>query len=271
MFKSIGNWFTRMPSSFKVPFKRFWYDRISALDRDGDMTFMNYGWAGEQDEASLELLPEDEHNRYCIQLYHRVASAVDLAGADVLEVGSGRGGGASFIMRYLKPRTMTGLDYTQRAVAFCRSYYDTPGLKFVRGNAEDLQFEDAHFDAVVNVESSHCYVAFDQFIAGVARVLKPGGHLLFTDFRLCDEVAALREEFLKNNLQIIEEELLNPAILRALRLDDQRKKALIEKKVPALMRPVFHQFAAMEDEGGFGGMMQTGEMQYLRFTLQKRA
>lgn len=271
MFKKIGNWFTRLPSSFKVPIKRFWYDRLSALDQDGDMIFMNYGWAGEQDHPPLALQPEDEHNRYCIQLYHRVASAVDLQDADVLEVGSGRGGGAAFIMRYHKPRTMTGLDYTERAVDFCRKHYNTPGLVFVQGNAEELDFEDARFDAIVNVESSHCYAAFDRFIAGVSRVLKPGGHLLFTDFRLHDEVVALREEFDKNNLKVIEEELLNPAILRALKLDDQRKKALIEKKVPRLVRPIMHQFAASEKEGGFGEMMRTGEMQYLRFVLQKPA
>ena len=36
------------------------------------------------------------------QLYHYVAAAVDLDGEKVLEVGSGRGGGASYVARLLQ-------------------------------------------------------------------------------------------------------------------------------------------------------------------------
>lgn len=269
MSNKIGNWFTHLPSSVKVPFKRFWYDRLSALDRDADMIFMNYGWAGEDDQARPELLLEDEHNRYCIQLYHRVATAVELDGKDVLEVGSGRGGGASFVKRYHQPRLMTGLDYTARAVSFCQQHYKIPGLQFVQGNAEALEFEENTFDAVLNVESSHCYAAQDKFFAGVHRVLKPGGHLLFTDFRLKNEVPVLREEFDKAGLHVVEEEHLNPSILRALRLDNARKQALIQKKVPKFVQGIFRQFASMDGESAFGEMMRTGEMQYLRFVLRK--
>ncbi len=47
---------------------------------------MNYGWASlDPSDQALSLLPEDERNRYCIQLYHRVAGAIDLSGMDVLE------------------------------------------------------------------------------------------------------------------------------------------------------------------------------------------
>lgn len=269
MSNKIENRFIRLPSSIKVPLKRFWYDCLSALDRDADMIFMNYGWAGEEDQDRPELLPEDEHNRYCIQLYHRVAAAVELDGKDVLEVGSGRGGGASFVKRYLRPRSMTGLDYTARAVSFCQQHYKIPGLQFIQGNAEALQFEENTFDAVLNVESSHCYAAQDKFFAEVHRVLKPGGHLLFTDFRLEEEVPLLREAFDKAGLHVVEEEHLNPSILRALRLDNARKKALIQKKVPKLIRGIFQQFASMDGESAFGELMRTGEIQYLRFVLQK--
>jgi len=271
MLKNIGNWFTRLPSSVKVPFKRIWYDRISALDQDADMIFMNYGWASEEGEAPLPLLPEDEANRYCIQLYHRAANAIDLNGLDVLEVGSGRGGGAAYIKRYLKPHLLTGLDYTKRAVDFCRTHYRIPGLSFVQGNAESLEFEQGRFDAVVNVESSHCYAAFDRFLAGVHQVLKPGGHLLLTDFRLRDEVPALKNAFRDAGLHITEEEVINPAILRALRLDNARKQTLIQAKVPKFIQSIFHQFASMEETSAFGEMMRTGEVQYLRFVLQKPA
>ncbi|QDU31359.1 Phthiotriol/phenolphthiotriol dimycocerosates methyltransferase [Anatilimnocola aggregata] len=55
------------------------------------------------------------------------------------------------------------------------------GLSFVVGDAENLPFEDDTFDAVVNVESSHCYRSDPAFLAQVRRVLRTGGHVLFAD------------------------------------------------------------------------------------------
>ena len=179
MLKTLSTWYYRLPHRLRSPLARAWYEGMSAIDREADMVFMNYGWAASGgDGHSLPLLPEDEPNRYCIQLYHRVAGAVDLTGLDVLEVGCGRGGGASYVMRYLGPRSLTGLDCTARAIAFCQGHYHVPRLAFVRGNAEELEFGEDAFDAVVNVESSHCYGAMGRFLAGVHRVLKPGGSLL---------------------------------------------------------------------------------------------
>jgi ubiquinone/menaquinone biosynthesis C-methylase UbiE len=242
---------------------------MSALDREANMVFMNYGWAATGGDARvLPLLPEDEPNRYCIQLYHRVTSAVDLAGLDVLEVGCGRGGGASYVMRYLQPRSMTGLDRTRRAIVFCRRHYDTPGLTFVRGDAEALEFDANTFDAVVNVESSHCYGGMDRFLAGVRRVLKPGGYLLFADTRDRAAVPTLRRQFGEAGLAVVEEELLSAAVVRALELDDARKKALIHAKVPRWLRPSFDQFAAMEGTESVYARLRRGDKQYMRFVLQ---
>ena len=124
MLKALNTWFTHLSPRLKTPLKRFWYERLSALDRDADMIFMNYGCTAEGD-THLSLLPQDEPNRYCIQLYHRVASAIHLRGLDVLEVGSGRGGGASYVMRYLKPRSLTGLDCTARVLVKKNSEHHT--------------------------------------------------------------------------------------------------------------------------------------------------
>lgn len=55
---------------------------------------MNYGFVAlEPDVSELDLAEEDENDRYFLQLYNHVATAVDLKGKQVLEVGSGRGGG----------------------------------------------------------------------------------------------------------------------------------------------------------------------------------
>jgi ubiquinone/menaquinone biosynthesis C-methylase UbiE len=268
MLDTLSRWFYRLPHRIQSPCERAWYEGISVLDRQADMVFMNYGWAGAGETAPLALLPEDEPNRYCIQLYHRVVGAIDLRGLDVLEVGCGRGGGAFYVKRYLEPRTLVGLDRTKRAIAFGTRHYDLPGLCFVRGDAETLEFADHTFDAVVNVESSHCYGAMDRFLAGVQRVLKPGGHFLYADHRDRKDVPTLRRQFREAGLVVVEEELLNPAILRALELDYTRKQSLIEAKVPRVLRPFFNQFAAMEGTESVYEMLRRGDKQYMRLVLQ---
>lgn len=81
---------------------------------------MNYGYAPlDAATEKLSLEAKDEENRCCIQLYHAVASAIDLKGLDVLEVGSDRGGGIDYIKRYLGPKRIVGVDLSRNVVAFC--------------------------------------------------------------------------------------------------------------------------------------------------------
>src|SRR4051812_38086360 len=82
---------------------RHWYNFLARSYRENDWTFMNYGYVQPADTPALTVSPADESNRYCIQLYNFVAGQSPLDGKQVLEVGSGRGGGASFVKRYLRP------------------------------------------------------------------------------------------------------------------------------------------------------------------------
>ena len=86
----------------------FVYSYASRLDKDAEAIFLNYGYA--DDNLKLELRKEDDKNRYCIQLYNHIVASlpVELKGLDVLEVGSGRGGGASYVARYFKDDEIWG-------------------------------------------------------------------------------------------------------------------------------------------------------------------
>ena len=163
-------------------FNKFWYRLNSRYFSNDDMVFFNWGYE-EDPPMALPLAESDEPNRYFIQLYHRVATQVDLTGKRVLEVSCGHGGGASYVMRTLGPASYTGLDLNPVGLDFCRKKHQLPGLDFVEGNAEKLPFPDQSFDAVINIEASHCYPEFPRFLAEVARVLRPGGHFLYADTR----------------------------------------------------------------------------------------
>lgn len=248
---------------------RGWYQLISMVDKQANVTFMNYGYAPlDPNDSGLELRPEDVENRYCAQLYHRVAGAVELHDKDVLEVGCGRGGGTSFVMRYLEPRAMTGIDFAAKAVAFCRRHHPVLGLSFSQGDAENLPFPDSSFDVVLNVESSHCYPSMERFLQEVVRVLRPQGYFLFADFRRRDRVEPLREHLRQSGLTLITEEKITPNVLRALDLDNERKRDIVDHKTPMLMRRTARRFAGLKDTPVYESF-RTEELTYLRFVLQK--
>ena len=248
---------------------RGWYQCLNALDKEADVTFMNYGYAPLDSRGpEIELSEEDEANRYGIQLYRRVAGAVDLRGKDVLEVGCGRGGGAFFLGSCFKPRSVTGVDFSGNAVAFCESHYRLWGLSFLRGDAEDLPCPSNSFDAVINVESSHCYNSLERFLREVVRVLRPRGSFLFADLCPRVQVGSLREKLRRSGLSILEEERITPNVLRALELDNERRLSLIRSKAPGFLRERVRQFAGVVGSPVYR-RFHSGEWEYLRFVLRK--
>jgi ubiquinone/menaquinone biosynthesis C-methylase UbiE len=249
------------------------YQFISAIDSEGKLIFMNYGFYFDK-EITLE--KNDEINRYAIQLYHKVASAVELSGKDVLEIGSGRGGGASYIKRYLNPQTLTAVDISENAISFCKKHYaDISGLKFQHGDAESLPFANSSFDVIINVESSHCYPNIHKFLREVHRVLRPGGCFLIADFRNSDESEDFVDDLKNSGLNLVKEENITSDIFKALDLDDKRKLILFEElflNMPGLANKIMLKLSMMmfASKGTkFYNRFKDGEASYLFLFFKK--
>ena len=109
MIARIFIFFVRISPAFQRSIWRWWYQRLGKRAHDSGWTFMNYGYKHTAQNI-LNLKSSDENNRMFIQLYDFVASQLPIKNNMVLEVGSGRGGGASFISRYHHPKSITGID-----------------------------------------------------------------------------------------------------------------------------------------------------------------
>lgn len=247
MLQAAAAFVFRLAPSLKRNLWRSWYQDLARRFDFGDWVFMNYGFAALGSPARpLHLETEDEEDRYCIQLYDHVLGDADLRGLDVLEVGCGRGGGASFISRYRRPRSMIGVDLSSSNITFCRRRHALPGLRFVPGDAESLPFADNAFDAVLNVESSHCYPSMPRFLGEVRRVLRPNGSFFFADHRGKEDVATLRQALEASGLTWQREESITGNVLQALRLDSPRKRGLIKERLPWLWWGLVQVFAGIQ-------------------------
>lgn len=248
---------------------KHWYRYVSSVFMDPRVVFLNYGYADlDGDTAKLGLQTIDEPNRYSIQLYHHAASAIDLNRLGVLEVSCGHGGGASYMMRYLKPKFIVAVDRNGKAMDSCKRHSSVDGLSFSQGDAESLQFLDNTFDVIVNVEASHCYGDMDRFLSEVARVLRPGGYFLFADIRFRSEGRRLHEQLVRSSLEIIKQEVISPNVVRGLELDSERRLNLIAQLVPKMLRQLFRQFAGVKGSQLYKGLRSGGQV-YVSYALQK--
>ena len=247
------------------------YPTLTRLVKNQRIVFLNYGYASLDPAApQIALDAADEPNRFCIQLYQRVAGAVDLRGGDLLEVSCGHGGGADYVMRYLHPATLTGVDLNPQAIQFCRQHHTCSGLSFVHGSAEALEFKDESFDAVINVEASHCYGSMQRFLQEVKRVLRPGGHFLFADIRRQEDIALLNDQLARSGLEILSTEDITANVIQSIELDNARKKEWVQTLAPRGFRGFFEGFARLKETPSYAALASREEC-YLRYVLRKRA
>ncbi|MBK00553.1 MAG: methyltransferase type 11 [Euryarchaeota archaeon] len=245
---------------------RWWYQRLAKRDAWGTLDFMNYGFV---DDTSLILTEEDEKSRLFIQLYNMNIRELDISGKQVLEVGSGRGGGASWIARTYKPNMLTAIDYSPQAAKMCsRKFSDITNLNFSEGNAMKMTFEDNTFDVIYNVESSHCYSNMDSFGKEVFRVLKPGGKFAWTDFRDKKGLKNTQEAFLSTGLISIKDEEITKQVITALDQINEEKQAMIQKGTGKFIRRSFETFAGVKGTPVYEAF-QNGTLGYYRAIFQK--
>jgi SAM-dependent methyltransferase len=105
-------------------------------------------------------------------------------GKSALDLGCGEGRHTILLAR--RGYQVTALDLEPLALQKARAHVRQAGLRadFVAGNALRLRFHDAAFDLVLDYGCFHHVVTRDwpRYRREIARVLKPGGHLILSVF-----------------------------------------------------------------------------------------
>jgi SAM-dependent methyltransferase len=150
--------------------------------------FLNLGYAptDSPQRARIEV-PPHAIDANSIRLVLETIGDFDPSGQRVLDVGCGRGGIVVTLLKHFAVADAVGLDLSTEAVCFCRRRHRFSNAHFTNGDSERLPFVDGSFDVVTNIESSHTYPTVESFYTEVKRVLRRGGHFLYSDLFVSEE------------------------------------------------------------------------------------
>jgi ubiquinone/menaquinone biosynthesis C-methylase UbiE len=232
---------------------RKFYDAAGSISTD--FSFMNYGFA----PLSAELKDSGEPEKYCLQLYRQLVCNTGLGGKRVVEVSSGRGGGAAHVAATYQPASYLGIDISEKNLALAsQRFSDLPNLRFQQGNAEALPLENGSTDVLLNVEASHLYDDPAKFFSEVHRVLVPGGRFLHVDLAWQDKdppgmIAAA-------GFKVNEVVDITANVVQALDLDSVRREQIVQS-FPEAMRKDFRDWSGVKDFRAYN-RLKSGEWLY---------
>jgi SAM-dependent methyltransferase len=145
---------------------------VSEYDADAFDAFEEAGWAA-KDVASYEELAGRVTSRLADPLLDAVGAR---AGTRLLDVATGPGYVAARAAE--RGAETVGVDRSEAMLAHARSR--VPAAEFVRGDAMELPFEDASFDAIVAAFVLLHLGRPERAVSEATRVAAPGGRVAFT-------------------------------------------------------------------------------------------
>lgn len=269
--------FTGILNSWRQSFWKFFYNLASRHGAKSDeWSCINYGFI--PDDGKLLALESSSKKEKCgntsIQLYHEVANAVPIEGMNIVEVGCGRGGGAAYVAQYLKPKTMTAIDLSTESISFANNTHKPkcPNLHFQTGDALNLPLPADSYDVVLNVESSHCYPDFAQFMREVYRILKPGGHFVMCDLGATKYFPGMEKQMEIVGFSVIVNKDITKNVIDSMKLNSASREQLMRELVSPWwynnFKFFFVNFAGLEGSNQFNNLV-SGEYRYKRYVLQK--
>ncbi len=245
-----------------------WYQFAAQEYGKASAYFMNYGYNYSSEPSTpLILNSSEEATRFQFQLYHYVATRINVEGKKVLEVGCGGGAGAGYIVRRFKPKLYTALDFSVEAVRSCRRNQLCENLTFVAGDAEDLPFRNERFDVVINVESCHGYISLGIFMDHIRRILAPGGHFVLVDFRSVHTLDTLQRAIANSGLTVLEDQPITANVIEAMRSQEEEKESYLTT-VPEDLKTPLREFMGAKGSEIYEGLKH-GRAVYVSYLLQK--
>ena len=119
-----------------------------------------------------------------LKLVKKAVALLDLPGGRrVLDVGCGRGTSAYVMANAFPHAQVTGIDLLAENLAVARTLYgNVPNLRYLAGDAMNLEFPDRSFDRVLCLEAAFQFPDRGAFLSEISRVTDAGARVVIVDF-----------------------------------------------------------------------------------------
>ncbi|MEJ2061477.1 MAG: class I SAM-dependent methyltransferase, partial [Gammaproteobacteria bacterium] len=167
----------------------------SYYNSDDADNFYFHVWGGEDIHIGIYESPADPIAMASRRTVERMAAQVNGLGPDsrVLDVGAGYGGAARYLAKTYGCR-VTALNLSEKENTRDREMNHDQGLDHlidvVDGSFEAIPADDNTFDVVWSQDAILHSGHRDRVVGEIARVLRPGGDLVFTDPMQADDCPA---------------------------------------------------------------------------------
>lgn len=243
---------------------KYWYNLLARHDDNLLLATMNYGYIDDLVEPASAPLTKPQ-----LALYDHVLKQVVVDNKIIVEVGSGRGGGALYLTKKHDPSHYLGVDLACDASVNSVSRDDGSCLYFITGDAMSLPIQAGSVDIVINVESSHCYADLEQFIKQVSMMLVDGGYFCYCDLMPLNKQELLKTYIADHGMEILESKDITKNVMRSLDSCTQDHTSKIQDKVPWFLRNAFSDFAGIKDTGVYN-LFKSGKYSYHSFLIKKK-
>jgi len=164
---------------------------------------------------------KDKVHRIYLPLIKKILSEIPKFPLMVLDLGTGPGFLALEFAKKIPDAEVIGLDLSPDMIKYARDFVknkEVKNLDFVLGDAQEIPFEDDHFDVVVSHGMVKCVSDVRRMFCEVYRVLSRGGCAYLIDSR--KEV--LSEEFdrITKKLHLVDKEKSRRSVSKSFRTDE---------------------------------------------------
>jgi len=178
-----------------IPYFEGLFARLQKEDPETCAAFGRHvHWGYWSDPAKADGTAAD-YGRAAEAMCRRVCDAGGLAsGQSILDVGCGFGGTIASLNERLSNVHLTGVNIDARQLTRARATVRPAHrnvIEFIQGNAMDLPLPAESYDVVLAVECIFHFPERAQFFAEAARVLRPNGVLVISDFVPTEETLPL--------------------------------------------------------------------------------
>lgn len=148
-----------------------------------------------------------------LRLTERLLAMAEIGdGMTVLDVASGLGGTLALLDARYRRLTLVGLEHDRRQLRLAQRHIARPDnhLAWNCGDACQLPYRDQSFDRVLCIEAMFHFFSRRTFFAEAARVMRPGGRLVFSDIVASSASSRLRVAASSSAIAAVIEEGMGP-------------------------------------------------------------